>query len=149
MIKRVLVLSALSVLTFVACSSENISSSPKENDKITCDVIVDTDSALVFKIVIPDSGSVLHDFSLTKNKFLWKTIAEFEKDIPQSLLDQVCINSNAEAEELREELKDRSIDAIVTTECKENIVERTITVESLFRQNPMPRLAAPMVYNCD
>lgn len=154
MIRRVLILSALSALAFVACSSENISSSPTENNKITCDVIVDTDSALVLKIVVPDSGSVINDFSLTNNIiyniFLWKQIIELEKNTPQSSLDQACIKANANDEEIRKEFKDRNINATVTTVCEENVIENTVTINNYpLGKNPIPLLAAPYVYECN
>ena len=109
-----------------------------ENSRATCDVLQDTDNAFKMVIVAPDSVTMTFEATYQKNIFTLLGIAEFASNIPQSVIDQECAKSKAEAAE--------DDDGTIVT-CNGNVI--TEKLSGVAKDNMVP-LAAPMlIAQCD
>ena len=109
-----------------------------ENGRATCDVLQDTDNAFKMVIIAPDSVTMTFEATYQKNIFTLLGIAEFAPNIPQSVIDQECAKSKAEAAE--------DDDGTIVT-CNGNVI--TEKLSGVAKDNMVP-LAAPMlIAQCD
>ena len=109
-----------------------------ENGRATCDVLQDTDNAFKMVIVAPDSVTMTFEATYQKNIFTLLGIAEFAPNIPQSVIDQECAKSKAEAAE--------DDDGTIVT-CNGNVI--TEKLSGVARDNIVPLAAPTLIAQCD
>ena len=109
-----------------------------ENGRATCDVLQDTDNAFKMVIVAPDSVTMTFEATYQKNIFTLLGIAEFAPNIPQSVIDQECVKSKAEAAE--------DDDGTIVT-CNGNVI--TEKLSGAVMDNMVPLVAPTLIAQCD
>jgi hypothetical protein len=109
-----------------------------ENGRATCDVLQDTDNAFKMVIVAPDSVTMTFEATYQKNIFTLLGIAEFAPNIPQSVIDQECVKSKAEAAE--------DDDGTIVT-CNGNVI--TEKISGAVMDNMVPLVAPTLIAQCD
>lgn len=126
-----------SSISFLSSSSIMIPP-PTENGRATCDVLQDTDNAFKMVIVAPDSVTMTFEATYQKNIFTLLGIAEFAPNIPQSVIDQECVKSKAEAAE--------DDDGTIVT-CNGNVI--TEKISGPVMDNMVPLVAPTLIAQCD
>jgi hypothetical protein len=109
-----------------------------ENGKATCEVLQDTDEAFKMVIVAPDSVTMTFEATYQKKIFTLLGVAEFAPNIPQSVIDQECVKSKAEAAE--------DDDGTIVT-CNGNVI--TEKLSGAVPDNMVPLVAPTLIAQCD
>ena len=109
-----------------------------ENGRATCDVLQDTDDAFKMVVVAPDSVTMTFEATYKKNIFTLSGIAEFDPNVPQSVIDQECAKAKAEAAE--------DGDGTVVTCNGNNITE---LFSGSIPTNMVPLVAPTLIEQCD
>ena len=130
--------SSSSAIVLPKSSSSASTPSNTEKGKATCVISKDTDEAFNMTIVAPDSVKMTVDATYKNKVFTLSAIAEFDPKVPQSIIDQECAKTKAEAAE--------DFDGAVVT-CNGNVITENFSTTSTT--NAIPLLAPTLVMECE
>ena len=130
--------SSSSAIALPKSSSSALPPSNTEKGKATCVISKDTDEAFNMTIVAPDSVKMTVDATYKNKVFTLSAIAEFDPKVPQSIIDQECAKTKAEAAE--------DYDGAVVT-CNGNVI--TENFSAMSTTNVVPLLAPTLVMECE
>ena len=117
---------------------------------VTCEVLVDTDTAFSMKITVPDSITMTADAKYKDSIFTMTQTGVFPPETPQSQLDEECKEAKADNNDLKRTLEEQArVKMDFTTKCDGNIIALSFSALSISDLNPIPVIAAQLTYDCD